>query len=42
MKLDGYPIVRQEMGEGEDETLDEDDSDDSDVEEACTNQNKED
>ena len=42
MKLDGYPIIREDMGEGEDEILDEDDSDDSDVEEAGTNQSKED
>ena len=42
MKLDGYPIIREDMGEGEDEILDEDDSDDSDVEEADTNQSKED
>ena len=42
MKLDGYPIIREDMGEGEDEILDEDDSDDSDVEEAATNQSKED
>ena len=41
MKLDGYPIIREDMGEGEDEILDEDDSDDSDVEEAGTNQSKE-
>ena len=42
MKLDGYPIIREDMGEGEDEILDEEDSDDSDVEEAGTNQSKED
>ena len=33
LKLDGYPIIREEEGEGEDELLEEEDSDDSDVEE---------
>ena len=32
MKLDGYPIIRDEEGEGDDDGLEEEDSDDSDVE----------
>ena len=37
MKLDGYPIIREEDGEGEDDLVGEDDSDDSDLEDAPTN-----
>ena len=29
-KLDGYPIIREEEGDGEDENVEDDNSDDSD------------
>ena len=30
-KLDGYPIIREEEGDGEDDNVENDDSDDSDI-----------
>ena len=32
-KLDGYPIIREEEGDGEDDAIEDDNSDDSDLDE---------
>ena len=34
-KLDGYPIIREEEGDGEDDAIEDDNSDDSDLDEAA-------